>query len=133
MGALKFKNRWLLANGDGPGEGDPIVMALSEKAYLIVHGDFTSVQIQIRANNRTTWVDAEGGLFESPEARLFKGIPKSFVIRCLITGGTSTTVELLATSFGEILGPGSSGLPLTVDTADFTTDSTLITADQTEI
>lgn len=133
MSAVKLKNRWLLADSDAAGEGDWVAMSVESKAYLIVYGDFTSVQIQMLAADGVTWVNAKQGLFESPEARLFKGIPKSFAIRCFITGGTSTTVELLTTARGAIIREGFKGEPLTMDNINLTMDSLFVTMDQTEI
>jgi len=134
MGALKLKNTWLLADSDTAGEGDWVALSVTSSAYLIVYGDFTSVQIQIMASDGTTWVNAEQGLFETPEARLFKGIPKSFAIRCFITGGTSTSVELRTSGvYGSILKEGFSGEPLTMDNINLTMDSLFVTMDQTEI
>jgi len=133
MSVLRLKNKWLLCDRDPEGEGDWIALSIRSKAYLVVHGDFTSVQIQIMANDASTWMNVEGGLFESPEARLFKGIPKSFAIRCIITGGTSTTVELLTTALGTVIREGFQGEPLTMDNINLTMDSLFVTMDQTEI
>jgi len=98
--ARKTTNKYFLVENEGPIEGEGCPIESHNNKYLMAYGDFTEVRIDILAGNRPedgvapVWVPIQDGLFEAPEARLLLGIPKSCTLRAVVTGGTSTTVEL---------------------------------------
>jgi hypothetical protein len=81
----------------GTDQGEPIPLTSPDDMYIIASGDFTNVSIQMRTA-AGSWVLIKDGEFNSPECRLLRGIASGAEIRSVVTGGTSSTVELIGPS-----------------------------------
>jgi len=83
--AAETPHKWiLLGDEDGvPQEGPSLGVAINtpNPKLVVVSGTVTSVQIEVLAQDKVTWVPLQDGLFTVAGARFMEGLSRSMQIR----------------------------------------------------